>query len=183
MENYLGIGVGGAVVSQPVEEEERDEMDGEPYDSTPFEPFKDLTKRRFLWYYDSYLLAINGAKHDVQDGQAFARMPFEGPGNDMAGKFNYTELERRLVRIKRALDTEVSMWAKEGLESKKKDSGVAANLQRQYEQIVESYKKGSFALNLELLDSNPFTWLITYFGRPMTVSSRGRYFLTFADMA
>lgn len=152
------------------EEEEREAMDGDAYDPTPFEPFRDLCKRRFLWYYDSYLVAINGAKHDVSDGQNFARMPFEGPGNEMMGKFNYTELERRLHRIKRALDTEVTSWAKEGLESKKRDSGVAANLQRQFEQIIEAYKKGSYSFSIELLDGNPFTWMITYFGRPMTVS-------------
>lgn len=134
-----------------------------------FEPFKDLCKRRFLWYYDSYLLAISKAKEEVSDGQVFVRMPFEGQGNDMAGKFNYTELERRIKLIKKTLDAEANRWAEEGLAQKKKDSGVAANLQRQYEQVVEAYKRdSSVTLDIELVDKNPFVWAITYFGRPMT---------------
>ena len=134
-----------------------------------FEPFKDLFKRRFLWYYDAYLLAIQSAREEVTDGQTFSRMPFEGQGNDMVGKFNYTELERRLSTIKTALDAETARWADEGLAQKKKDSGVAANLQRQYEQVVEAYKRdSSVTLDIELVDANPFVWAITYFGRPMT---------------
>jgi ubiquitin-conjugating enzyme E2 Z len=134
-----------------------------------WEPFKDYCKRRFIWYYDSYLLAISKAKMDVKDGQNFTRMPFEGQGNDMPGKFNYTELERRIRLIKLHLDKETLHWADEGLAAKKKESGVWANLQRQYEQVVESYKKdSSVTLDIELVDKNPFVWSITYFGRPMT---------------
>lgn len=60
------------------------------YDESPvtFDPFKDLTKRRFLWYYDSYMLAISKAKLEVTDEQPFVRMPFECTGNGMDGKFN-----------------------------------------------------------------------------------------------
>ncbi len=134
-----------------------------------FDPFKDLCKRRFLWYYESYLLAISKAKNEVKDGQQFTRMPFECGGNGMEGKFNYTELERRLRLIKKTLDAETARWAEEGLASKKKDSSVAANLQRQYEQVVESYKRDkNVTLDIELVDKNPFVWAITYFGRPMT---------------
>jgi len=147
-----------------------DDMDDASDESMAvFEPFKDLCKRRFLWYYDSYLLAISKAKEEVTDGDVFARMPFEGQGNDMAGKFNYTELERRIKLIKKTLGAEANRWAEEGLAQKKKDSGVAANLQRQYEQVVEAYKRdSSVTLDIELVDKNPFVWAITYFGRPMT---------------
>jgi len=150
---------------------EEDIIDREEFDesSVNFEPFKDLCKRRFLWYYDSYLLAISKAKADVSDGLSFTRMPFECPGNGMDGKFNYTELERRLKLIRQTLDAETARWADEGLASKKKDSGVASNLQRQYEQVVESYKRDkNVTLDIELVDKNPFVWAITYFGRPMT---------------
>ncbi len=177
LESYLAIGTSGTVApeSSSSEESEREEMDGEAYDNAPYEPFKDLCKRRFMWYYDSYLLAINGAKRDVQDGQPFARMPFEGGGNDMVGKFNYTELERRLVRIKSALDAEIAGWAKEGFESKRKDTGVAANLQRQHEQVVEHFKKSSHSTSVEMVDGNPFLWEITYFGRPMSQLDGGMF--------
>lgn len=134
-----------------------------------FEPFKDFCKRRFLWYYDSYLTAIEKARKEVKDLQPFARMPFEGGGNTMEGKFDYTELERRLRFIRTTLDAETAHWATEGLLSQKKESGVAANLQRQFEQVVEAYKRDkSVTLDIELDKKNPFVWNITYFGRPMT---------------
>src|ERR1700733_3056631 len=102
LEEYLGITPSGEVlppVLQP--EEDRDDLDPLDKDlldesTIAFEPFKDLCKRRFIWYYDSYLLAIAKAKQDVTDGQQFTRMPFECGGNVMDGRFNYTELERRL---------------------------------------------------------------------------------------
>lgn len=137
--------------------------------SINFEPFKDLCKRKFLWYYDSYLLAIDKAKGEVTDGQMFTRMPFECPGNGMDGKFGYTELSRRLKFIKKQLDVETADWAEEGLKLVKKDSSIAANLRRQHEQVIEAYKRDqSVTLNIELVDDNPFVWRITYFGRPMT---------------
>lgn len=137
--------------------------------SINFEPFKDLCKRRFMWYYDSYLLAVEKAKAEVTDGQNFTRMPFECPGNGMDGKFGYTELERRLKLIKTQLDAETEHWAVEGLQSAKKDSNISANLRRQFEQVVEFYKHAeSVTLTIELVDDNPFVWRLTYFGRPMT---------------
>jgi ubiquitin-conjugating enzyme E2 Z len=86
----------------------------------------------------------------------------------MEGKFNYTELERRLRNIKKALDAETESWAMEGLAAQAKESTVAVNLQRQYEQIVESFKRADIPHNLELVDGNPFVWILTYFGKPMT---------------
>lgn len=147
-----------------------DENDMDKLESTIlFEPFKDLYKRRFLWYYDSYLTAIASAKKEVVDGQAFSRMPFECGSNGMDGKFNYSELERRLQVIRKTLDAETAHWAVEGTISKQKDSNIAANLQRQFEQVVEAYKRDkSVTLDIELDDKNPFVWNLTYFGRPMT---------------
>lgn len=134
-----------------------------------FEPFKDLCKRRFLWYYDSYLLAISKAKLDVADTTTFTKMPFESTSNGMDGNFNYAELERRLKLIRERLDAETAIWAEEGLIHKQKESGVAVMLQRQYDQVVESYKRNkNSTLDIELEGNNPFVWSITYFGRPMT---------------
>ena len=171
---YLGISPSGTVQELPSVED--GDSDGEndvdrDFDeaSANFDPFRDLCKRRFLWYYDSYLLAISKAKAESPDGQPFVRMPFECTGNGMEGKFNYTELERRLRLIRKTMDAETDRWAGEGLVSKKKESGVASNLQRQYEQVVEAYKRDkNVTLDIELVDKNPFVWSITYFGRPMT---------------
>lgn len=171
MEEYLGLNLDGTVAPTAAASGgyELDDMDTMEDDSTiPFEPFKDLCKRRFLWYYDSYLAAVQKGKEEVKDGQVFTRMPFEGTNNTMEGKFNYTELERRLRNIKKALDAETDSWAVEGLEAKAKEGTVAVNLQRQYEQVVESFKRSDTPHNLELEDNNPFVWVLTYFGKPMT---------------
>lgn len=155
----------------PPSEDSDSDLDRDVLDDSAvaFEPFKDFCKRRFLWYYDSYLMAVEKARKEVKDLQPFARMPFEGGGNTMEGKFDYTELERRLRFIRASLDAETAHWATEGLLSQKKESGVAANLQRQFEQVVEAYKRDkSVTLDIELDNKNPFVWNITYFGRPMT---------------
>jgi ubiquitin-conjugating enzyme E2 Z len=136
--------------------------------SIPFEPFRDLCKRRFLWYYESYLASVQKGKEEIRDGKAFARMPFEGSHNSMEGKFNYTELERRLRAIKARLDEETREWAEEAKTAKVKDSTLAVNLQRQYEQCCEHYKRQNSPHNLDLEDNNPFVWVLGYLGRPMT---------------
>ncbi|KFY10209.1 hypothetical protein V491_07765, partial [Pseudogymnoascus sp. VKM F-3775] len=115
LEEYLGIASNGTVLPPINNDSDDDSLDDNSDESmAAFEPFKDLCKRRFLWYYDSYLLAIRKAREEVTDGQTFARMPFEGGGNDMVGKFNYTELTRRLETIKNTLDAETNRWAEEG---------------------------------------------------------------------
>ena len=165
----MGLNPDGSVAASSIKdgyELEMDTMDEEV--TVPFEPFKDLCKRRFLWYYDSYLASIQKAKEQVKDGQSFARMPFEGSSNTMEGKFNYSELERRLHSIKAALDAETQRWAQDGLTAKAKDHTVAVNLQRQFEQCAESFKKNDVPHNLEIEDKNPFVWILTYFGKPMT---------------
>jgi ubiquitin-conjugating enzyme E2 Z len=175
MESYLGIGADGATQPIPATDSSDDGTGSETElylmdeQSVTFEPFRDLCKRRFLWYYDSYLQSINKARTEVKDDVPFARMPFEGNGNTMEGKFHYTELERRLRFIKSQLDLETLNWASDGLSAKRRDTGLAANLQRQYEQVVEQYKKDpNVTLDIGLIGGNPFVWEVTYFGRPMT---------------
>lgn len=180
MEEYLGIQADGTLQPPPqVEPEDYDLIDSDTVEDVPFEPFKDLCKRRFLWYYDSYLQSIQKAKAENKDGQAFTRMPFEGHNNSMEGKFNYSDLERRLQNIKTALETEVSGWAEEGLTPKAKDSTVAVMLGRQYEQVVEYFKRNDIMHNLELENKNPFVWVLTYFSRPMTNLDGGLFRVTF----
>ncbi|KAH8593549.1 ubiquitin-conjugating enzyme/RWD-like protein [Bisporella sp. PMI_857] len=175
LEGYLGISSAGIVQSVVRESDTEDDDEIDIYDRKwddsmgEFEPFMDLCKRRFLWYYDSYLLTISKAKTEVTEGQQFTRMPFESSGNDMAGKFGYNELERRLRLIKTTIDQETARWADDGIASVKKESSIAANLKRQYEQVVESYKRDkNVTLDIELEKNNPFVWNVTYFGRPMT---------------
>jgi ubiquitin-conjugating enzyme E2 Z len=129
-----------------------------------FEPFKDLCKHRFLWYYDTYLSSIRTERQKVAENQSFTRMPFEHSGNAMEGKFLYSELGRRIRFIRERLDKETEGWVAEGKILAEKESGVAANLQRQYEQTVEHYKRSdSVTLDIELVDKNPFLWRVVGF--------------------
>ncbi|KAI1872582.1 hypothetical protein JX265_005462 [Neoarthrinium moseri] len=182
LEEYLGITSGIQAPTRTAAEREEYDLDFDDDDidesSVPWEPFKDLVKQRFLWYYDSYLETIQKAKADVKDGQPFARMPFEGSSNTMEGKFNYTELERRLHKIKAALDAEGESWAAEGLTAKHKEGTVAVNLARQFAQIRESYKRSDVSHHIELENGNPFVWNLTYFGRPMTNLDGGLFRIT-----
>lgn len=144
------------------------DLEGLDEATVPFEPFKDLCKRRFLWYYDSYMSSIQKGKKEVRDNQPFTRMPFEGISNAMEGKFNYTDLEWRLAAVKKALDDERTQWAATGESVRDQDATVAVNLQRQFEQVVEAFKRHGIPHNIELEDGNPFVWVVTYFGKPMT---------------
>lgn len=135
----------------------------------PFEPFKDLCKRRLLWYFESYMNTIKteGAKH-VQ-GTKFTKMPFEGYGNTMDGRFDYPNLERRLIFIKDTILKETESWGPLGLKAKATEAGISVTLVRHFEQIVEDYReKNNFTVDLSLEDGNPFLWMLTYFGKPMT---------------
>jgi ubiquitin-conjugating enzyme E2 Z len=168
LESYLGLSPDGSSAEpQPIDLDESDMRDAED-NGVPFEPFRDLCKRRFLWYYDSYMAAVQKGKGEVKDGQTFSRMPFEGSSNIMEGRFNYTELERRLRNIKKCLDGELDTWAEAGLVAKRADSTVAVNLQYQYDQVAEALKRSDIPHDLQLENKNPFVWVLTYFGRPMT---------------
>lgn len=141
-----------------------------------FEPFKDLCKRRFLWYYDSYLLSIEKAQPKVKVNEGFKTMPFEGGGNSMSGKFNYPELNRRLTLILSILQRETEHWANEGLVQVRKETSLAEGFVRQFERIAESYRKNDMVtLDIDLENKNPFVWQLTYFGRPMTHLDGGMF--------
>lgn len=184
LEDYLGIHSDGSVDDFPALEEfsTRTEYDVEPV-GPPFEPFKDLCKRRFLWYYESYLLSIDEAEKEVKPNQAFMNMPFESGTNVMPGKFNYPELRRRLNLIFEMLSRETAYWAEEGAMQVKKETTIASLMERQNQQIVEMYKKNDMVtLDIDLVDKNPFVWQLTYFGRPMTNLDGGmfRIIITFS---
>lgn len=134
-----------------------------------FEPFRDLFKRRFLWYYETYMSTIEEHTPKHKDNSDFTKMPFEGGGNTMDGKFRYGDLGRRLVRVKQVINEETNKWAVEGLALKSRESSKAASMQRQFEQIGDHLRqKKCHNLSVELENNNPYVWLMTYFGKPMT---------------
>lgn len=131
--------------------------------------FSDLRKSRFLWYYECYSLAIAEGEAEKNRKRKFEKMPFECPGNTMDGHFDYPELRQRLEAVREAIMAETKAWSVEGRAAQEQETGIAANLVRQREQIVEIYKaRSNFTVDLQLADGNPFVWELTYFGRPMT---------------
>ncbi|KAG6088416.1 hypothetical protein E4U31_004988 [Claviceps sp. LM219 group G6] len=173
LEGYLGI---DRASQNSVMDLIRHEKCAEDDASLMFEPFKDLCKNRFLWYYQSYLDSIEKGKSETRDSQPFARMPFESIGsNSMEGKFNYSDLERRLHNIKAALDAEPGTWAQEGLEAVANETTVATNLQHQYRQVTTRFKQCDLPHDVTLEGGNPFVWTITYFGGPMTKLDGGLF--------
>jgi ubiquitin-conjugating enzyme E2 Z len=179
MESYLGVFSDGTVMKQDVPDATNplDETDEDlEENAATFEPFKDLCKRRFLWYYESYEAAIQKGIKEHKQGEQFKSMTFEGPGNTMPGKFEYPELLRRLKTIKSVLAAETARWAEEGMMLLKRESPTAAHTLRQFQQIADSYKKNDMVtLDVEMEGENPFVWFITYFGRPMTQLDGGMF--------
>ncbi|PWY78845.1 ubiquitin-conjugating enzyme [Aspergillus eucalypticola CBS 122712] len=146
--------------------------DGRP----SFDPFADFRKRRFLWYYEPYMQSLVAAEKKHSRKAKFQRMPFEGGNNIMDGHFDYPELKRRMAVVRDAILRETCGWAVEGQLAKKQEWGIAASLQRQYEQIVETLKhQNNITVDLYLDEGNPFMWRLTYFGRPMTQLDGGMF--------
>lgn len=87
----------------------------------------------------------------------------------MDGTYQYTDLRRRLILVKKALDKEAENWAAEGQQIIEKEHPFGSQLRQIYEQVVEIYKtKDGIALHLELVDNNPFVWELVLLGQPMT---------------
>ncbi|KIX01267.1 uncharacterized protein Z518_08992 [Rhinocladiella mackenziei CBS 650.93] len=144
-----------------------DHLETEP--KLKFEPFKDLFKRRFLWYFEHYMSTIVEHTPQHKDGSDFTKMPFEGGGNTMDGKFRYADLGKRLVRIKEVIREETDKWAVEGAELMRRESSKAAGIQRQFEQLGDYLKRKKYHnISVELENDNPYVWFMTYFGKPTT---------------
>ncbi|THW43760.1 UBC-like protein, partial [Aureobasidium pullulans] len=130
-----------------------------------FHPFADLYKRRFLWYYDTYLKSIDDASAKIKDGTAFVGTPFEYGTNDMRGKFAYASLKSRFLRVYEALEAEKDSWATEGKAAFTKEHGTAMNLNHQFDSLRNHYSRSNGpSVELSLVDGNPFVWTLTFFG-------------------
>lgn len=141
-------------------------------DITRWEPFTDLCKRRFLWYYNSYLAAIQAerAAHgkNIADGKLFTLTAFECESNGMCGTFDYTKLETRLRVVHDAIHAETEQWIVNGAKAVARESPVALAFQNTFKALLQKFKHSDVPLDLELIDDNPFAWRLVMFGRPMT---------------
>ncbi|KAI5298991.1 Rsp5p-dependent ubiquitination, sorting of cargo proteins at the multivesicular body, partial [Ascosphaera pollenicola] len=104
--------------------------------NTPFfarraDPFNDLLKRRFLWYYDTYHATIQRGIEKYPRHTPFSRTPFELGANSMDGTFQYRELLPRLVGIRAAIMEETLAWGLAGYDALLKEGRVWNTLKRQ----------------------------------------------------
>ncbi|KAK4506744.1 hypothetical protein PRZ48_000477 [Zasmidium cellare] len=141
-------------------------------DLTQWDPFADLMKRRFLWYYDAYLRSIDKFSSEQRDGTAFKRMEFEYPPNSMEGHFDYKGLRSRMLAILEKLEEEKSGWEHKGLKQVEDATQLATQLAFQFKQQQYKWNEGQYSgprLELSLPDpKNPFVWDLTLLGEPMT---------------
>lgn len=142
-----------------------------------WEQFEDICKQRFRWYYSSYLRSIEDSIKEhgtlVKDGNKFPTMPFEGGGNQMTGTFDYTNLKKRLERVKELLDAEVEQWIHDGAEATRKESPAALSMQNELNSMSQHFRGHDTMLDFELVDENPYHWKIIVFGKPMTNLDEG----------
>lgn len=139
---------------------------------SPWDPFKDLLKRRFLWYYDSYVQAIEKARSQQEDGDKFAITRFEGGDNCMSGTYSYAQLLARLNNIRDVLSNECTTWTQLGAKQVEAKTQLATQLAFQFNQLEYRYNKSSYdgsRLEISLPDkTNPFAWHLTLFGQSST---------------
>lgn len=142
-----------------------------------WEPFEDLCKRRTLWYYSSYHQSIEESikKHGdlVKDGKQFPTMPFEHGGNGMNGTFDYTNLKKRLEKVKKLLEEETERWIEEGADAVRKDNPTALSMQNEIASMPQHFRERDTTLDFELVDENPYHWKVIIFGKPMTNLDEG----------
>lgn len=146
-------------------------------DLAPWDPFADLLKRRFLWYYDSYLRSIDTASKEQKDGKTFPNAQFEYASNAMPGSYQYLNLRARLERLRSALSEECDTWKKAGAKQAKDSTQLATQLAFQFKQLEfkwndTSYPGARLELSLPKAD-NPFAWHLTLFGESSTLLEGG----------
>lgn len=138
--------------------------------------FDDFCKRRFLWYLDLYKQAVEEGvvKEAARYRQLFDLVTFESPSNQMAGTWDYPDLQHRLKVLEDKIMEETHAWPNDGHELVKDDAPIARNLRGQYEQAVAQLgrRKGAM-IDLRLVEDNPFLWNMTYFGSPATLFDGG----------
>lgn len=126
--------------------------------------FDDHYKQRLLWYLALYKQAIeDGVNKKIQHGAAFDTMDFECRDNGMEGQYDYCGLQERMVYLQTALMEETYQWPTRGLALSESGALLAVSL-REQQKVISQDLPGTD--DLQLIDDNPFLWLLTYVGRP-----------------
>lgn len=179
-------GEGASGATTPATEPSVYEYDAEAtynaIDQARWDPFAGLMKRRFLWYYDTYVRTVQQRAKEHSQNSPFVRMEFEYPPNTMDGHFDYKGLLSRLERIKQALEDEQEQWARIGRKQVAGETQLATQLAFQFKQLEHKYNSTQYdgsRIELSLPDKkNPFVMHITLFGKPMTNLDGGIFNMT-----
>jgi len=137
-----------------------------------WDPFADLEKRRFLWYFDAYLKSIETHSGEQNDGIEFKMTDFESTANGMGGLFDYSGLRKRLEAVMDALDQELLTWEKDGRKQTADGTQLPTQLLFVFDQLKPKWNDAHTPgprLEIALPDpKNPFVWNLTLYGEPMT---------------
>ena len=145
-----------------------DDAYSELEDQGDWDPFADLMKNRFLWYYDTYCRTMESAVSEQPDGNKFEDAEFEFRDNGMAGQFSYKSLIKRVEKLNSALEEERLSWKKEGAAQATARTQLATQLAFHFQQL-SAKKRHTSQIDLKLPDpNNPFVWNIAILGKPMT---------------
>lgn len=142
-------------------------------EAAKWDPFADVIKRRFLWYYDSYVATVTEGAKNHKAGEPFEMAQFEHGSNTMSGQYDYPALKKRLEAIKLALEDEEKNWVKAGVRQVSDATQQANMLAFQFKQLEHQWNERSYSDSSRLEISlpspqNPFLWHLTLFGKPMT---------------
>jgi len=89
-------------------------------------------------------------------------MPFEIQSNGMYGKFNYKDLEARLLKVREAIDAETESWVEKGGEAFKAGELSSLHLESQLKQCQAHFSSNprGLTINIENEHENPFVWTV-----------------------
>lgn len=124
--------------------------------------FSEQIKHHFLMWYDNYkeIALANRSK----DGQQFAAMPFEFPGNNCTGNYNYGLVLQRLDVIKTRIDAETGTMKDQGKVATEKQSGwMYLKLWEEVQRLKSGGELDGISAG-PISEANIFYWEASIFG-------------------
>lgn len=163
-----GTAIPKAIVA-PSTPSEADKSPPDPKDQ-PDDPFADLCKIRFLWYYESYFDTIAAQEDKHVHGKRFTKADFESGSNSMNGSYVYRDLLQRLKNVRKVIDDETTSWAQMSQDKTGPIVTTRGLLLGAFDQVSNKSRNGSLDTRFEvtLEKGNPLVWSLTLFGKPST---------------
>lgn len=136
-------------------------------------PFKDLSYRMYLLYYDYYISMIDKYSKFVKTDEIFTMAKFEVYGNELRGHFQWDKLRERCKKIYKILDEQPKEW----VEQYKSLSDTEKNdIRTQLTSQLNSVKNNpdfDGIITVEFVDDIPNLWELTIIGPENSLYSEG----------